>query len=365
MNSQKILEQIIKKISVTSEKIGATFPHVSKDGVYDNCDIAWWTNGFWGGLLWLLYNETKDDKFKIIAENCEKKLDEAITDYYGLHHDVGFMWILTSIANYKITGNEESKKRALHVANILAGRFNIKGNFIRAWNGDHYGYAIIDCMMNIPLLYWATEQTLDPRYKHIAMAHADMVLEKFIRPDGSVNHIVNFDIHTGVVIDIKGGQGYSPTSAWARGTSWAIYGMALSYKYTNEKRYLDAAKNVAHFFVANLPENSVPAWDFRAPAENSISTDTSAGACAACGMLEIAKYVCEEEKELYIGNARKILTGLYEEYSNFGNERQELLRGGTGHKPADQNINVGLIYGDYFFAEAILKLENPSIELFW
>lgn len=365
MDSQIVWKEILEKVEVTSKEIGAAFPAVSKEGKYSEGAIHWWTNGFWSGLLWLLYRETKDNSFREIAEACEQKLDKAFEEYSGLHHDVGFMWILTAVANYKTTGNEISKRRAFHAANLLAGRFNIKGNYIRAWNNDFHGWAIIDCLMNISLLYWAAEETGDTRYRHIAMAQADTALEKFIRPDGSVNHIVCFDKDTGEVVEVKGGQGYSPTSAWSRGTSWAVYGMILSYKYTGEERYLNAAKKVAHFFISNLPDNGVPFWDFRAPVEDPMPTDTSAGACAASGMLEIAKYVDENEKSLYINSAKRILSGIYNYYSNFENNRQELIGGGTGHRPAGRDINVGLIFGDYFFVEAIAKLNNPDIELFW
>lgn len=366
MDHEQIWQKIIKKLEVTSKEIGAEFPHASKEGKYDNQNIFWWTNGFWSGILWLAYRETKNEAYRKIAEECELKLDKALEEYSGLHHDVGFMWIPTAIANYKITGNEVSKRRALHAANLLAGRFNIKGNFIRAWNKENYGWAIIDCMMNIPLLYWAAEQSQDSRYRHIAMAHADMALEQFIRPDGSVNHIVCFDKDTGEFMEVKGGQGYSPTSAWSRGASWAIYGMALSYKYTREVRYLDAAKKVAHFFIANLPENGVPACDFRAPVDAPITTDTSAGACAASGMLEIAKYVPDCEKGLYIRHAKKMLNGIYENYGEFDNNHQEFIGGGRiSYNTVEENINIGLIYGDYFFVEAIARLNNPEMELFW
>ncbi|MCX7714938.1 MAG: glycoside hydrolase family 88 protein [Clostridia bacterium] len=359
-NTQK---RIMDKLSITAEQIGPGRPHASKDGIYDNADINWWTNGFWPGILWHAYRATKDEKFKNIAEKCEQNLDEVLSGYVHTDHDAGFLWSLSAVANYKLTGNEKSRVRGLIAANYLAGRFNLRGGFIRAWNWQK-GWAIIDCMMNLPLLYWASDAVDDPRYRYVAMAHADTVLREFFRGDGSVNHIVEFDIHTGEVTSIPQGQGYSPSSAWARGTAWAIYGMALSYMYTKEIRYLDAAKRVAHFFISNMPEDYVAYWDFRVPVDENTPKDSSAAACAASGLLEISRFVQEGEKELYLGNALKILKSLTENYAVFDSSKQEILRAGTAHVPQNQNINVGLIYGDYFYVEAIEKLCGNSA-LFW
>lgn len=365
-------EKVQEKVTRTSNRIGARFPHASVEGTYVLEAQHWWTAGFWPGLLWLLYRDadSKDERFKDIAEACEQQLDEVLMGFDRLDHDIGFMWSLTSVARYKLLGEEQSRKRALLAASVLSGRFNVKGNYIRAWNpwseGDrNEGWAIIDCMMNLPLLYWASETTGDPRFKHLAMEHADTVLEHFIRTDGSVNHIVVFHPQTGEFESVNGGQGYAPNSAWSRGASWAIYGMALSYRYTGELRYLEAAKRVAHFFLANLPEDSVPHWDFRLPSGVERYRDTSAGACAACGLLEIAKAVPNEEAELYQAAGERILRSMYENYGAWDNEAEEgLILHGTSHYPERRNIDVPLIYGDYFFVEGLARLRGNSAT-FW
>jgi len=365
-------EKVHEKVTRTSSRIGARFPHASVDGTYVLEAPHWWTAGFWPGLLWLLYrdSESMDDRYKDIAEACEQQLDEVLAGYDRLDHDIGFMWSLTSVARYKLLGEEQSRRRALLAASVLSGRFNIKGNYIRAWNpwseGDrNEGWAIIDCMMNLPLLYWASETTGDPRFKHLAMAHADTVLNYFIRTDGSVNHIVIFDPQTGEFESVNGGQGFAPNSAWSRGASWAIYGMALSYRYTGEARYLEAAKRVAHFFLANLPEDSVPHWDFRLPPGVERFRDTSAGACAACGLLEIARAVPEEESELYQAAGERILRSIYENYGAWDNQAEEgLILHGTSHYPERRNIDVPLIYGDYFFVEGLARLRGNAAT-FW
>ncbi|CAG7628705.1 glycoside hydrolase family 88 protein [Paenibacillus allorhizosphaerae] len=366
---ERAWQQITDKLETTSERIGAGFPHAAKEGTYDLMSPTWWTAGFWPGILWLVYRDTGSDKYKALAQECERKLDEVLNRYYPIDHDAGFMWTLTSIASYKLTQDEESKRRALIAASHLAGRFNMKGQFIRAWNGKDQGktgWAIIDCMMNLPLLYWASDVTEDPRFKHIAAAHADMVLREFVRPDGSTYHIVTFDPETGERTGARGGQGYAEESAWSRGNAWALYGLALSYLHTREERFLQAAKRVAHFFLANLPEDHVPHWDFRAPvsADEETPRDTSAGAIAASGLLELAQLVDPAEARLYQDGGTSILRSLYEKYGAWGKPEEGMLVKGTGHAPAKQNIHVSLIYGDYYFVEGIAKLRGRK-ELFW
>lgn len=356
-------EKIINKLGVTAVQIGAGCPHSEHDGKYDNEKITWWTNGFWPGLLWLAYRSSKDDLFKNIAEKCEENLDEVLHGFVNTDHDLGFMWSLSAVADYKLTGSEKSKIRGLIAANYLMGRFNIKANYIRAWN-NRPGWAIIDCLMNLPLLYWASETIDDKRYRYVAEAHTQTVLREFLRSDGSVNHIVEFNPENGEVTDIPQGQGYSPTSAWARGTAWAIYGLALGYRYTKNEEYLQKAKNTAHFFMANLPDDYVCHWDFRVDRTDKTPRDTSAAACAASGMLELAYILGGTEGKLYYDCAVKTLKSLTENYANLDNDNQALLNGGTGHWPQKNNINVGLIYGDYFYLEAIQKLAGKT-ELFW
>ncbi|GAB2676753.1 glycoside hydrolase family 88 protein [Paenibacillus thermoaerophilus] len=363
---------IADKVARTSRRIGANFPHASVDGQYKLEPASWWTAGFWPGLLWLLVRdgEDADGRLRGYAEQCEKALDEVVLGYERLDHDIGFMWTLTSLARYKVTGEADSRRRALLAANLLLGRFNIRGRFIRAWNpwreGDrNEGWAIIDCMMNLPLLFWASRETGDPRYAHAARAHADTALEHFVRPDGSVYHIVIFDPETGERVGAAGGQGWSEHSAWSRGTSWAIYGFALAYRYTGDERYLNAAKRISHFFLANLPADHVPVWDFRIPADVPSYRDSSAGACAASGLLLIAEQVPEPESALYRDAGERILRSLYENYGAWNDPAQEgLILHGTSHYPERKNVDVPLIYGDYYFSEGIAKLRG-SRELFW
>ena len=204
--AEGVLQKVREKMDWCSEKNRDKIPYTTDGlGNYDDRSdetkewsidngINWWTNGFWGGIMWLLYQDTKKEKYADIARISEQKLAKCFEIYYGLHHDVGFMFLPTAVADYRLTGNKEAKRLAMHGANLLAGRFNPAGNFIRAWNqtgnDDTRGWAIIDCMFNISLLYWASEESGDPRFRHIAMRHADTTLNNFIRPDGSVRVIV-------------------------------------------------------------------------------------------------------------------------------------------------------------------------------
>lgn len=354
----------VAKLRKTSRRIGDSFPHVSSAGRYDSAPAHWWTAGFWPGLLWLVYRDTHDQDLRALAESCERQLDQTICEFDELHHDVGFMWSLSSVARYKLLGAEDSRRRGLIAASLLAARFNLRGRFLRAWNEDKVGWAIVDSLMNLPILYWASECTGDPRFKYVALAHADTALRHFVRSDGSCRHIVSFDPITGDFIEALGGQGESPESAWSRGVAWALYGFTLSYKYTGESRYLEAARRVAHFFVSHLPVDLVPYWDFRAPITADTPRDSSAGACAASGLLELARLAPAPDAGLFQRTAIALLRALDSQCGAWDADEEGLLRMGTGHVPEDQNINVSLIYGDYFFVEALAKLRGQS-ELFW
>ena len=356
--------KIKQKLERTTTKIGAGFPHASVEGKYVFERPNWWTAGFWPGILWQVYQETQDEKLKQIAEECEQKLDQVIQNILGLHHDVGFIWKLTSVTRYKLLGDEDSKRRALMAAHYLMGRFNVNGNYIQAWNNwfegdDKSGVSIIDTMMNLPLLFWASEEIKNPRFKAVAMRHADTVLSHFIREDGAVHHIVKFDSETGEVIEFLGGQGHAPFSAWARGTAWAIYGMALCYHYTGEERYLQAAKKVSHFFIANLPDDFVPVWDMRIPDSVTPNRDSSAAAIAASGLLLLAEKVDPIESKLYRSAGENILHSLYENYGDWENTSQDgLILHGVSHYPDGNHVDNPLIYGDFYFVEGIARLKG-------
>ena len=362
--AKSTMERILSKLEKTAPVIGARFPHVTNGGEFDEKLPHWWTNGFWPGILWLAYMQNKDEKYADIASKIEEKMDVVLDEFDLVDHDAGFIWMLSSGANYMLNGNKKSRTRLLKAASFLSSRFNLKGNFIRAWN-TQTGWAIIDCTMNLPLLYWASNELNDPRFKYVAQAHIKTVLKYFVREDGSVNHIVSFDPESGKYIEPVSGQGAAKDSAWARGASWALYGLALAYRCFQDKEILEGCKKVADFFIANLPEDHVAHWDFRVERTPDTPRDTSAAACAACGLLELAEHIGGAEGDTYKEKAYLILRSLTDNYSNLDNDTdQALLFGGTGNFPAGIDINVGLIYGDYFYMEAISRLMGNE-KIFW
>lgn len=357
-------DKSLHKTLRNTARIGVRFPHASKGGVYELASPEWWTAGFWPGMLWQLYGASGREELKALAEECELAMDAVLDGFVRLDHDLGFMWTLTSVANYKLTGNEASRIRALKAANYLAGRFNLKGRYIRAWNPWHEGernegVAIIDCCMNMPLLFWASRTSGDPRYAQIAEEHMNTVLKHFIRPDGSVYHIINFNPETGEVLEPLGGQGYGPESAWSRGSAWAIYGLTLAYHHTGKAEYLTAAQLTATFFLSRLSEDQVPAWDFRAPKEMRSLRDSSAGACAASGLLLLAQKTGGEDGDFYRTRGEQMLKSLYERYGAWDDPEEEgLLLHGTSNYPQGTNIDVPLIYGDFYFVEGLARLKG-------
>lgn len=347
------------KVDRMIEQIGDKSPHVAnEDGVYDDMRIDWWTSGFWPGILWIMHEMTGKQHYKDAAWEWDGKFEQKSIQDNNFHHDVGFQYLPTAVIKHKLTGDKDGLRRGLQAANFLAGRFNIAGNFIRAWNQDKLGWSIVDSTMNLSILFWAAEVTGDPRFEHIGRAQADTVVQKFIREDGSVNHILSFDPKTGELIESLGGQGAGPQSAWSRGAAWALHGLANVYRFTGDTQYLKAAQRVANYFLACLPKDHVAHWDFRADATlDNEPRDTSAASCAASGLIELATFLPPNEGAMYLRAAEEMLLSLTVNYGTWNQpEHQAILLEGTGNKPAGQNVNVSLIYGDYYYVEALAKL---------
>ncbi len=369
-----ILLKTMNKIAIVSERSKEKIPYTTSDGVHDDKayvdpnnvwqGLSFWTNGFFGGMMWQMYHKTGEQRYADIAKKTEVALDETFELFYGLHHDVGFMWLPTAVANYRLTKDEDAKRRSLHAATLLAGRFNPVGKFIRAWNDnpdhDNRGWAIIDCMFNIPLLYWASEETGDPRYSHIAKMHATTVMNNFIRSNGSSEHIVEFDPFTGEKVRIYGGQGYADGSAWTRGQSWAIYGFVMSYKHTLDQCFLDTAMKVADYFVSQVPESGLIPVDFDQPAEPAVE-DSTAATISACGLIELAK-ILGDEGHNYLEYAIKILKAQSELRCDFSDETDSLLTHCSA-RYHEESHHYSIIYGDYYFLEALLKLKGEDLYL--
>ena len=381
--AKSVSEKIKQKYPLVVNRNEGKVPYTAIDGRFDDLtgkDIGWWTNGFYGGILWQLYHATEQEKYGIEAQKLEDKLDAVLMNYGSMDHDSGFRFLTTAVADYRVTRSEHSKNRGLLAAANLAGRFNAQGNYIRAWNdngdGSNAGRAIIDCMMNLPLLYWATEVTNDARFYQIAIRHADTAMKYFIRDDGSAIHIVDFNPENGEFVRDIGGQGYQQGSAWTRGQAWALYGFTLSYLHTGKIEYLNTARKVAAYFIANIPKCGLIPVDFRQP-KDCTWEDSTAAAIASSGLLLLAEILSgreeltegyrnplqesiEDEAERAQESAYKMLRALDEKRCCWTSDRDELLEKCTAAYHDDRH-EFPIIYGDYYFIEAIFRLTGEEL----
>lgn len=347
----------------------------SFNNFYQPSDNTEWTTGFCTGEYWLAYEYTGDAIFKTTAltqvdsflNRIEKKIDID-------HHDMGFLYTPSCVAAYKLTGSETAKKAALLAAEQLISRFQNKGQFIQAWGtlGARNNYRlIIDCLLNLPLLYWATEVTQNPKYAMIAKAHTNTSIQNLMRPDHSTYHTYFFDPDTGKPLYGSTQQGYRDGSAWARGQAWGIYGLALSYRYTKNKSLIELFYNIADYFIDRLPEDLVPYWDLEFTSGNE-PRDSSAAAIAACGLLEMAQYLSPEKNTYYTNYAATIASSLAKNYAvQDVNISNGLLLHGVYAKnspynpiPQDRGVDECNTWGDYFYLELLTRL-HTNWNLYW
>ena len=359
----QVIEKVIEKFrhTVPLAAVQHNVPYASRDGKWIespwHLGNSWWTAGFWPGMMWLLNALSPDEIFHNEALRTTELMTEEFRVYRHLNHDVGFMYLLSCGARHKLEGDEQSKWDTLHAASLLMGRFNPtttpRGGYIKAWDGKDY--AIIDCMMNLPLLHRASRETGDPRFAAVARIHADKAKKHFVRADGSCRHIVEFDPVTGDFVCEHGGQGYGVGSSWSRGQAWALYGFTLLAMNTGEPRDLATAEKIAQYFAANIREDGLTDCDFRQP-KDVYRLDNIAGACACCGFFELAKLTGKAE---YQHAAEKLLDGLIDHCVDFGDQYCGLL---THCTAAYHDDNVGthtnITYGDYFLVEALCKVKG-------
>jgi unsaturated chondroitin disaccharide hydrolase len=361
----KIEKKIPYSLGKAQEMEG--IPYSSKDGNWTTGPqdgICWWTNGFWAALMWRMYLVTREESYKEEAIRNEVRLDEAFVSFTDLHHDVGFLWQLSSGVHMDLETNQESEKRMLLAATLLAGRYNPVG-FLEAWNGEeHLGWAIIDCLMNLSLLYKTSSYTKNPRFKHIAVLHADMALKNFLQEDGSVHHIVAFDAENGEVVSFPPGQGYSSTSCWSRGQSWAVYGFLISYIHTGDQSYLKASCKAADFFCSHLTPDCIPVCDFFQPERPEIK-DVCAGSIVASALLRLSEVeqVSEEKRMYYRKFSLDILEAIEKKHANWEHTQPTIL-GGCSSSYHNGQHDIGMVYADYFFLESISYLLGERM-LFW
>jgi len=352
--------------------------HSSVNNFYPSCENDQWTTGFWPGIIWLSYEHTGDEAFsesgKILVDSFLHRIERKIEVD---HHDMGFLYNPSCVAAYMLTGNEDARKAAILAADQLVARFHETGEFLQAWGEmgapENYRY-IIDCLMNLPLLYWAAAQTGDKKYSEIADRHTDTCLKHSIRKDGSTHHTVFMDKTIGKMVRGETCQGYSDDSFWARGQAWAIYGTAISYRYTKNPECLEAFRKVLPFYLSKLPSDMVPYWDMIFTSGTEEPRDSSSTSIVICGLLEMAEQIADTEKEeaaKYISMAKQMLKSIVDNYSvKDSADSNGLVLHATYSKKSPYNtctpegVDECTSWGDYFYIEALTRL-NKDWKSYW
>lgn len=339
----------------------------SVDNFYPASDNTEWTTGFCTGEYWLAWELTGDPTFRESAEVQVESFLQRIQNKVDVnHHDMGFLYTPSCVSAYKLTKSEAGKKAALMAADNLLGRFQGKGQFLQAWGelGAPENYRlIIDCLLNLPLLYWASDVTGDSRYADAAKSHTKTSLANLIRADNSTYHTYFFDKETGKPTHGVTHQGYRDDSAWARGQAWGIYGTALAYRYTKDTACVNLFCKVTDFFLEHLPEDNVPDWDLEFSDGSNEPKDSSAAAIAVCGILEMSSLIPKEQAKKYLDGAALILKSLIENYAvKDASVSNGLLLHGVYAKnspynpiPKDRGVDECNTWGDYFYLEALVR----------
>ncbi len=354
----------------------------AKDGTLKTTNMYDWTSGFFAGNLWYLYEYTNDKRWKEQAIRWTESLEELkkFTD----HHDLGFMMYCSYGNAYRLTGNPTYKDILIRSAESLCTRFDSITGSIKSWNyrvswdgkSEWFYPVIIDNMMNLELLFFAYKETGNPLFKNIAIKHTETTLANHFRNDFSTYHVVNYDTESGVVLNRATMQGYADESTWARGQAWAIYGFTMVYRETKEPRYLHAATQAADFFLNhhNLPDDLIPYWDFNV-VDSGFSPDwdnngkqslrirdASAAAITASALFELSKYD-DDKTDFYYYSAVNIIENLSKKYrGEYGNNNYFILKHSVGSFPHNEEIDVPLVYADYYFLEALLRYKRTKVK---
>ncbi len=346
----------------------------SEQGFYTPTENVNWTTGFWTGQVWLAWEWARKQGQRELADELKKAGEVHIDSFLDRichkrevdHHDMGFLYSPSCVAGYKLTGSEKGREAAVKAADQLITRFHPVGEFIQAWGPmdqpENYRF-IIDCLLNLPLLYWASQETGDEKYREIAEKHIHTAIANVIREDYSTWHTFFMNMETGAPDHGATCQGYRDGSAWARGQAWGVYGTAMAYRYTGRKEYIEDFKHVTGYFLEHLPLDLVPYWDLEFGEGSDEPRDSSSASIAACGMLEMAGYMDQKEGEYYKGIARKIMKSVADNYAvKSPKESNGLVLHSTYSKKSPYNtctpegVDECNIWGDYFYMEALTRL---------
>lgn len=332
-----------------------------------NDSVVWvppgdWTSGFFPGELWLMYEYTGKDYWKKKAQKWIAGLKEQ--QYNTGTHDVGFMMYCSYGNGYRLTHNKKYKKILIQSARSLATRYDPDVGAIKSWDWTDWEYpVIIDNMINLKLLFMATELSGDSTFYRIAKQHALTTLKHQFRPDGGSYHVVSYDSTTGEVLWRGTYQGYADSSTWARGESWGLYGFTMAYHYTNDPKFLKQAQKIAHYILTNknLPKDDIPFWDYNAPNIPNALRDASAAAIMSSGFIKLSYYVNPQDSVRYIKAARTILHNLSHwpyHAKKIGSNHGFILRESVGSKPNHSEVSVPINYADYYYIQANLRYKQ-------
>lgn len=333
------------------------------DGTLITSDSHWWCSGFFSGVLWMLYNDTKEEVLKDYAINYTDRIEK---EQYSLDtHDLGFMMYCSYGHAYRITGDAKYKNVILQSSKSLASRYKEETGVIRSWDHstDKWQYpVIIDNLMNLEMLEEAYKLSNNKLFDHIARSHADRSMLNHFRPDFSSCHVVDYDSITGKVLSICTHQGYADASSWSRGQAWGLYGYTMMYRETKNKTYLEFAKNIAKFILnhPNMPTDKIPYWDFDAPEIPNALRDASAAAIIASALIELSTYVDKNLSKEYLDIATTQLRTLTsDEYlAAPGTNGGFILKHSVGNFPEQRELDVPLTYADYYYVEALLRYKS-------
>ena len=328
------------------------------DGTLNLVPSKDWTSGFFPGELWFLYEYTQNNFWKKKAQQHTDILEKEKMN--GSTHDMGFKVYCSFGNGYRLTQDEHYKEVLLQSAHTLATRFKPAAGIIRSWDHSTAKWAcpvIIDNMMNLELLFWATKESKDSTFYRIAVDHARTTMKHHFRPDFSSYHVIDYDTITGQVLKKNTHQGFADESAWSRGQAWALYGYTMCYRETRLPEFLEQAQNIEKYLFThpNMPEDLIPYWDFDAPGIPDEPRDVSAATVIASALYELSLYD-PEKGERYRSNADKIIENLTKHYrATLKKDNGFLLLHSTGTKPTNTEVDVPIVYADYYFIEALMR----------
>lgn len=360
------IKNALSRVDNLIEKMNGGFTDsVTRDNRYYELGNVEWTSSFFTGMIFIAYELTGDEKY---LDGINKHLDsfeERVNKEIALEtHDIGFIYTLSSVAYDKLFSSDRAKEISKKASDLLIKRYFENGGYIRAWGSlsddENSGRMIIDCNMNLPLLYYTSDITNDKKYYDIAKKHAQTAGKYIVRDDFSTYHTYFFDAKTGEPLRGTTHQGYKDDSCWSRGQAWAIYGFALSYKYTKDKSFLDLSRKTSDYFIEHSPKDKVPFWDFDFDDsfEGIEERDSSAAAIAACGFLELAKYLDKDDSEYYVKKAVEMIESLIDNYSVKDDSADGLILHSVYNKNKQKGVDECSSWGDYYYFEALIRLKK-------